>query len=110
MSSVEGLFTKNIVLDQGKFHKAASDFAVLSRQMEQLQKDISTLLVELTRGFDTPAGRRFMDSCQKNLLDQLKDQADVMKHVSDNLKTACSEYESVFTEFGALNRIIDSVN
>lgn len=109
MSSVDGLFTKTIVLDQGKFHKAANDFADLSRQMEQLQKDISTLLAELATGFDTPAGKRFMDSCQKNLLDQFKNQADIIKHVSDNLKTACTEYESVFTEFGALNRTIDSV-
>ena len=109
MSSVDGLFTKTIVLDQGKFQKASSDFAELSRQMEQLQQDISSLLSELSRGFDTPAGRRFMDSCQKNLLDQLKDQADVIQHVSDNLKTARSEYESVFTEFGALNRMIDSI-
>lgn len=109
MSSVDGLFTKTIVLDQGKFQKAANDFADLSRQMEQLQKDISTLLAELATGFDTPAGKRFMDSCQKNLLDQFKNQADIIKHVSDNLKTARTEYESVFTEFGALNRTIDSV-
>lgn len=109
MSSVDGLFTKTIVLDQDKFQKASDDFAELSRQMEQLQQDISSLLAELNRGFDTPAGRRFMDSCQKNLLDQLKDQADVIKHVSDNLKTARSEYESVFTEFGALNRTINSI-
>ena len=109
MSSVDGLFTKTIVLDQDKFQKASDDFAELSRQMEQLQQDISSLLAELNRGFDTPAGRRFMDSCQKNLLDQLKNQADVIKHVSDNLKTARSEYESVFTEFGALNRTINSI-
>lgn len=109
MSSVDGLFTKTIVLDQDKFQKASDDFAELSRQMEQLQQDISSLLTELNRGFDTPAGRRFMDSCQKNLLDQLKDQADAIKHVSDNLKTARSEYESVFTEFGALNRTISSI-
>ena len=109
MSSVDGIFTKTIVLDQDKFQKASNDFATLSRQMEQLQQDISSMLSELSKGFDTPAGRRFMNSCQKNLLDQLKDQADVIRHVSDNLKTARSEYESVFTEFGALNSTINSV-
>lgn len=109
MSPGETLFTQTIVLDQEAFQKASHDLDTLSADMETLRADISNALNKLSVGFDTPAGRLFMKSCKNNLLDRLQDQADVIKHVSDNLNRARTEYESVFTEFEKLNNSIKQI-
>ena len=109
MNSVEALFAKDITLYQEAFKQAAENFSTLSSQMAQLEADIAKLLGDLASGFDTPAGRKFMQSCEDNLLKQLRDQADVIQHVSNNLSTARTQYETVFTEFKALNRSIKAI-
>lgn len=106
MNSLDIATPKKIVLNSEKFENAAEQFAVLSDEMSKFRRDISLLLEELEKGFDTPAGHRFINTCRKSLLQPIDDQAGVIRHVSDNLKTARSKYESVFTEFEALNNII----
>lgn len=100
-------FTQNILLDDEKFESAVNQFSALSEDMKKLRNDISKLLKELENGFDTPAGRKFVRSCRKGLLKPMDDQAAVIKHVSDNLNMARNRYESVFTEYRALNNMIN---
>jgi hypothetical protein len=107
MSSYDTVLSKNILLDSDIFKSAADQFAALSDEMSALRKDIASLLDELEKGFDTPAGRKFIKSCRNGLLQPMDDQAVVIKHVSDNLSMARSKYETVFTEFQALNNIIN---
>ncbi len=107
MSSSEIVFSKNILLDSDKFRLASEQLTVLAEEMSALRKDISELLGELEKGFDTPAGRKFLKACRNSLLQPMEDQAAVMKHVSDNLSMARSKYESVFMEFQALNNTIN---
>ena len=103
------MFTKDILLDQDKFKTAADQFEILSKDMSDLRSDIDRLLDELATGFDTPAGRKFISSCKSNLLQPMDDQADVILHVSENLRQVRMKYESVFTEFTELNNAIKSI-
>lgn len=109
MSPANDFFRKNILLDEDEFQEASRRFVALTEEMQSLQQTISSLLEELRKGFDTPAGRRFMNACERNLIYNLKDQADVIKHVSYNLRVARAEYASVFAEFEALNNTINSI-
>lgn len=100
------LFSKDILLDDEAFRNAAAEFIQLSNDMNLLKKDIQDLLDELKTGFDTPAGKKFMEVCESGLLKALEDQANVIEHVSGNLKSAKNSYQSVFAEYQKLNRMI----
>lgn len=106
MSSLDLLFSQDVLLDQDHFQKASAELTALSGEMDTLRQDIDGLLKELEMGFATPAGRKFILSCKENLLQPMKDQADVIQHVADNLTQAQGKYEAVFEEFEALNRSI----
>lgn len=109
MSTVAVSFTKDILLDQDQFQSAANRFEQLSEDMTSLRQDIDKLLEELEKGFDTPAGRKFISSCKTSLLQPMDDMTAVIQHVSDNLSQARLKYESVFTEFQFVNNAINSI-
>lgn len=99
----------DILLDENAFDTAAGEMATLSKDMKALKTDIDNLLKELKTGFDTPAGEKFLKSCEDGLLKALEDQANVIEHVSENLKTARRSYQSVFEEYKNLNRMISQI-
>ena len=109
MSAANVAFTKDILLDQESFQTAAARFDALAEDMNTLRRDVETLLNELERGFDTPAGRKFIHSCRNSLLRPMEDQETVIRHVSDNLRGAREQYEPVFAEYQALNRAIQTI-
>ncbi len=100
------MFTKDILLDEDRFQTASDQLSGLSTDIKNLRKDINSLLGELEKGFDTPAGKKFINTCKDGLLRPMDDQAAVVKHVSDNLTMARNKYESVFTEYMQLNNLI----
>ncbi len=102
-------FKKDIVLDDLEFQRAVKRFDDLSNRINTLQEKVSKSLEDLRSGFDTPAGHKFFDVCGTKLLDPMKDQARVIKHVSDNLKDAKNSYQSVFDEFIELNNSIRNI-
>ena len=53
----------DVVLDDAAFEKAIADFSDLAVQLQSLRDDIVDLLDVLKKGFDTPAGRKFIRSC-----------------------------------------------
>ena len=99
----------DILLDEEAFDKAAGKMTILSKDMKALKTDINNLLEELKTGFDTPAGDKFLKSCEEGVLKALEDQANVIEHVSGNLKTARQSYKSVFEEYRDLNRMIGQI-
>lgn len=103
------LFSKDILLDEEAFQKASTDYADLAQKMEELQTEISNLLDELEKGFDTPAGRKFIKSCRNGLLEPMRKQSIVISHVSTNLSQAQRQYQSVFKEYKALNNTINNI-
>ena len=82
MGVMDVVFGEDIVLDEAAFDKAIEEFAALGNQLHRLREDIEDMLALLKGGFDTPAGRKFIDSCKKNLSAPLDAQELVLKHIS----------------------------
>lgn len=100
--------TNDMVLDDTAFDRAIADFADLAVQLQSLRDDIESLLGELRSGFDTPAGRKFIRSCESDLLVPLDRQKLVIDHISSTLSEVKSSYSTVFTEYENLNTAIRS--
>lgn len=100
--------SKDIVLDESAFDKAINDFSDLAVQLQSLRTDIEELLGMLKGGFDTPAGRKFISSCENNLLEPLDRQKLVIEHIYSTLNEVKGSYSTVFTEYGNLNTAIQS--
>ena len=75
-----------ILIDEEEFVVAANGF-------------VRNMLDDLKTGFDTPAGRKFYDSCANGLLIPLIEQKIVIEHIADNLITAKNLYAPVFDEY-----------
>jgi len=110
MSIADVVFGEDIVLDEAAFNTAISDFAALGEQLQQLRIDIEDMLNILKAGFDTPAGAKFISSCEKNLFQPLDAQKLVLDHISKSLLESKQAYESVFREYEALQAAINQVN
>ena len=100
-------FNTNIVIEEEAFTTAANEFDELSGKIDSLMKDINEMLNDLKTGFDTPAGHKFVKSCESTLLEPLKQQRIVVTHISENLKTAKTMYESVFNEY---REVVNAMN
>lgn len=109
MGVTDVLFSEDMVLDEEAFSTAASDFSELSKKLQRLRGEIEDMLNTLRTGFDTPAGRMFTEACEKNLFGPLDDQKIVLDHISLTLLSSKQAYESVFREYEALQKTINSV-
>lgn len=110
MSLVDVAFGKDIVLDEAAFNTAIADFATLSERLQQLRTEIEEMMDILKTGFDTPAGTKFLNSCEKNLFQPLDAQKLVLDHISSTLSEAKQAYNSVFQEYEALQALINQAN
>ena len=110
MSIADVVFGEDIVLDEAAFNTAISDFAALGDRLEQLRADVEDMLNILKAGFDTPAGTKFIDSCEKNLFQPLDAQRLVLDYISKSLSESKKAYESVFREYEALQTAINRVS
>ncbi len=110
MDLISVLFGTDIVLDEDKFKKASDDFAALSVRLQTLSDDIEDMLSTLQTGFNTPAGRKFVSACRKNLRQPISDQKKVLEHISTTLLEVREMYSSVFKEYDNLNTAIKAYN
>ncbi|RHQ57359.1 hypothetical protein DWY36_12885 [Firmicutes bacterium AF25-13AC] len=101
------IFKKDIVLDEEAFQTAGNEFKTLSADMESLKAEVDEMLQLIKIGFDTPAGAKFIQSCQTTLIKPLEDQRLVITHISDTLTDAKKQYASVFQEYEQLNQSIN---
>ena len=106
MSLIQSAFSKDMVLDEAAFEAAARDFEALGQRITDLNTKIEDMLETLKTGFDTPAGAKFIQSCENNLRQPMNDQMIVIKHISDTLREVKGKYQSVFNEYAALNRTL----
>ena len=102
------IFSDDIILDEEAFQKASSDFEDLSTRLQNLNSEIEEMLTNLQKGFNTPAGRKFINSCRDNLRQPMSDQKVVLAHISETLAQIRQLYAPVFTEYDTLNRAIES--
>ncbi len=110
MSAAGIVFGKDLLLDEEAFDKAVQQFADLGSRLQQLRTDIEEMLMHLKVGFDTPAGRKFLSSCEKNLLTPLDDQKLVLDHISTTLLESKQAYTAVFQEYENLQAAINQKN
>ena len=96
----------DILIDEDAFIKASKDLAALSGRIDTLRNEIAAMLDTLKKGFDTPAGRKFYNSCNAVLLKPLDDQKLVLDHISQVLLTSKTQYQSVFDAYNDLNNSI----
>jgi len=90
---------KSIVIDEEALNKAGQDFLELCGKIDALLMDVTNMLEALKSGFDTPAGRTFMKSCENCLLEPIQQQKIVVTHIAENLLMAKNMYQSVFTDY-----------
>ena len=110
MGIISTVFRDDIVLDQEAFSKASKDLAVLSKRLEDLDREIGEMMSELERGFNTPAGRKLVKACKNNLSKPMKDQKAVLKHISTTLTDVQNMYAALFREFEGLNKALSGFN
>lgn len=103
------VFEEDIILDEEAFDTAISDFVALGVQLQQLRSDIEDMLSVLKAGFDTPAGVKFINSCENNLFKPLDAQKLVIDHIASSLAESKQAYESVFREYESLQTAINQV-
>lgn len=98
----------SILIDDEVFEKAAKDMDELSQYIRDLRKDILDMLEDIKTGMDTPAGRKFYNSCYSGLATPLYQQMVVVDHISQNLKQAKNMYQSVFDEYTEIVKIMNN--
>ena len=104
------MLSQDIVLDEAAFDKAITDFHVLVQKLETLRSELDEMMNTLKAGFDTPAGVKFINSCEEHLFRPLDDQKLVIEHITTTLSESKQAYESVFREYEALQATIKQVN
>ena len=92
-------FDTNIIIDEEAFMKAASQFDELSGKIDSLRADIDDMLNQLKTGFDTPAGKKFIASCENSLIPPLEEQKIVVTHIAENLRYAKQTYQTIFDDY-----------
>ena len=103
------LFNKDIVLDEAAFEQAAKDFDALGIRLQNLRNDIEEMMDILKEGFNTPAGVKFINACEKNLYTPMDAQKLVLEHIATTLKDSRTAYASVFREYESLQNTINQV-
>ena len=107
MGTLDVVFGEDIILDEEAFDEAILEFAELKRKLQVLRTQIQEMLDILKAGFDTPAGRKFLASCEKNLNQPLEAQAIVLEHIHNTLQESKKAYSTVFREYEALQAAIN---
>ncbi len=110
MAFTDTTFAQDIVLDEAAFDTAIADFEALGQKLETLRLDLEEMMTILKAGFDTPAGVKFINSCEEHLYRPLDDQKLVLQHISATLRESKLAYESVFREYEALQATINQAN
>lgn len=100
----------HIMIDDEAFERASKDLQELCDYIATLRKDILEMLEDIRKGLDTPAGRKFYQSCYSGLITPLYQQMVVIQHISDNMKMARNMYQPLFDEYNEIVQIMKDSN
>ena len=95
----------DLLINDEALRNAVNGYEQLERDVRALERDIIEMISSLNVGFNTPAGQKYIASCKQNLLKPVQDQAQVVAHLADSLRSAESAYRPVFQEYQQLQDI-----
>lgn len=98
---------KNITLNDTALRTACTELSAIAQDAAALHREVETLLEEACAGFDTPAGRKLLQSSTAQVLQPLADQSAMLEHISQVLAQANTGYQPVFTAYQALNNSLN---
>lgn len=104
------LFASDIVIDDEAFRTAVSDFEELIQKIDLLKDQITDMLNTLHTGMDTPAGRKFMSSCEGCLLTPIEQQKIVISHIAEALSISVEKYSDVFEGYERLQTTLNKID
>lgn len=93
---------KDIVIDEEVFDRAARNFEELIDKIKALETNVNEMMIRLTEGYNTPAGKKLINACNAYIIGPIVMQEIVIRQVCDNLKLAKNGYQSVFDEYRRL--------
>jgi len=101
MADIEYLknIKKDIVIDEEAFDRAVSQFQELCEDINKLLVDVGDMLTVLVRGYDTPAGKKFINACRIHVLSPILEQEKIINQIAKSLIIAKDGYRSVFEEY-----------
>ncbi len=105
ISNIEALnnLKKNIVIDDEVFSRNAEQLQELINDVKTLVTNVNDMLLQLSIGYNTPAGRKLLNSCKMHIIVPLVEQELVISQVMKNLEIAKNGYQSVFEEYKQLS-------
>lgn len=98
----------DMVIDESAFEKASGDLSDLAQRVDRLRNEVEELLNGLRTGFDTPAGKAFLDSCEERLLIPLTEQKEAIAHITAALEASRGSYKKVFSEYQSFTDMVRS--
>lgn len=104
------LFASDIIIDEEAFRHAVSDFDSLIQSIDGLKNQITDMLNTLRTGMDTPAGRKFMSSCNGCLLEPIEQQKIVISHIAEALSISVEKYSDVFEGYERLQTTLNKID
>ena len=110
MDDIVSTLNGDIVLDEEAFTRASSEFEQLGIRLQNLRSELEEMVDALKAGFNTPAGAKFIKSCERNLYMPLDAQKLVLEHIAQSLELSRTHYETVFREYESLQALINSIN
>ena len=101
LSGIESLtgLKHNIVIDEEAFDRAVEEMKALEDDVRKLEKDVLEMMDLLREGFNTPAGRKFINACFSYVYNPVYMQRKVISQIYENLLTAKQGYRSIFADY-----------
>lgn len=98
-----GRGTKQLKLDQEVMVSAQECYSQEAQDMEDLRTELMNAVTQLRAGWDSEAGREFFSQFDDVWQKGMKNYADVVRHMADNMQLANSKYQEVIDQAQKLN-------
>jgi uncharacterized protein YukE len=85
-----------MTIDDTALETAGAKLSEKAEEMRELKKNIDSLFLLLRTDWDTDAGSAYFDRLDNQLFKHLDNHANVIEHISENLKIASGKYDAVF--------------
>ncbi len=95
----------DLYLDEEALLSAQENLEIQSGKIRDLKSAIISNFELLKGDWDSDAGRQFFKTFEKDILDNLEDYANVFEYMSQNLSTALSKYEAVYSAADDLSSV-----